>query len=69
MQITALDQMETIVSENKTLFWDGWTVVERLPSEKGRISPQGVFANGKWYVEKRHEPTRTGWEIPNKFAR
>ena len=69
MQIEALDQMEQIVTGNKTLFWDGWTVVERLASEKGRTSSQGVFANGKWYLEKRHEPTRTGWEIPNKFVR
>jgi hypothetical protein len=69
MQIKALEEMEAIVSENKTLFWDGWTVVERTQSEKGRTSPQGAYANGKWYVEKRHEPTQTGWEIPNKFVR
>ena len=32
MQINSLEQMEKIVKENKTLLWDGWTVVNSYPS-------------------------------------
>lgn len=69
MKIQTLEQMESIVSANKNLFWDGWTVIENYFSEKGRTSKQGAFVNGKWSIQKRYVPTTDGWEIPNKFMR
>ena len=68
MQITSLDKMEKIVSGNKSLMWDGWTVVNSYPSEKGRTSPQGAFVDNKWHLQRRFVPSQTGWEIPDKFV-
>ena len=68
MQIKSLEQMEKIVSSNKSLHWDGWTVVNSYPSEKGRTSSQGAFVSGKWHLQRRFVPSQTGWEIPDKFV-
>jgi hypothetical protein len=68
MNIKSLEKMEQIVSKNKALSWNGWTVVERYPSDRGSTSNRGVFAKGKWHLEKMFEPTRDGWEIPNKYV-
>lgn len=67
MYITTLEQMESIVSANKDLHWDGWTVVERIPNKKGMTSKFGAFANGKWYMQKRFEPNEKGWKLPSKY--
>lgn len=68
MIINSLEQMEKVVSKSKSLFWDGWTVVNSFPSEKGRTSPQGAFVNGKWHLQRRFTPSQTGWEIPDKLV-
>jgi hypothetical protein len=68
MQIKSLEQMETIVKSNKALMWDGWTVVNSYPSEKGRTAPQGAFVDGKWHLQRRFVPSKSGWDIPDKFV-
>jgi hypothetical protein len=68
MQIKSLEKMETIVKNNKFLIWDGWTVVNSYPSEKGRTSPQGAFVNNKWHLQRRFTPSQNGWDIPDKFV-
>lgn len=68
MKITSLETMEEVVSKNKSLFWDGWTVVNSYASEKGRTSNQGAFRNGQWHLQKRFVPTTSGWDIPDKFV-
>lgn len=67
MNIKSLEQMETIVKNNKFLTWDGWTVVNNYRSEKGRSSKFGSYINGKWHITKRFEPNRDGWDIPESF--
>jgi hypothetical protein len=67
MIIKTIDEMEKIVSSNKELSWDGWTVVKRYPSDKAKTSKQGVFIKGVWYIEQRFEATTDGWEIPGKI--
>lgn len=69
MVVTTVEQMEEIVSNNKALRWDGWTVVHSYVSDKARTSKFGAFVNGKWSMQKRIEPTQSGWEIPDKFVR
>lgn len=69
MIVTTLEKMESIVSSNKSLSWDGWTVVNMYPSNKGRTSKYGVFRNGTWYMSQRFVPTRDGWSLPDKFMR
>lgn len=68
MQIKTLEKMEAIVSNNKNLFWDGWTVINSYPSERGRTSSQGAFVKGKWHLQRRFTPSQNGWEIPDKFV-
>lgn len=69
MQVTSLEQMEKIVSRNRYLRWDGWTVVNSYPSLNGWSKTNGAFSNGKWYQENRYEPNENGWDIPNKLVR
>lgn len=67
--IKSLEQMEAIVSKNKSLSWDGWTVVSSIHSDKGRTSKFGAFVKGKWYIQKRFAPTGDGWDIPNNLIK
>lgn len=68
MLVKELNKMESIVSKNKQLSWDGWDVVHRYQSDRAWSSTNGVFVNNKWYMEKRYAPSRNGWDIPDKYA-
>jgi hypothetical protein len=68
MLIQSLEEMETIVKNNKTLSWDGWTVVSLKPVDSGIMQKDSVFVDNKWYLQKRFELTETGWEIPTKIV-
>jgi hypothetical protein len=68
MIIKSLEQMEAIVSKNKNLSWDGWSVVNRYRSDKARTSKYGVYINGVWLMSQRFDPTRNGWDIPERFV-
>lgn len=59
--------MDNIVSNNKDLSWDGWTVVSLTPTDSGTMSKDGIRIKGKWFLQKRFELTAIGWEIPNKL--
>ena len=69
MKINSLDVMENIVENNKSLSWDGWTVVESKASPNAYTSVNGAYVNGKWVEQKRFIPSEDGWDVPNKFAR
>ena len=69
MIINSLEKMEQIVENNRSLSWDGWTVLENRYKEHGAISKDGIYLNGKWIIQKRYEATASGWEIPDKFVR
>ena len=69
MLVNTLEKMEQIVSTTSVLSWDGWSVIEMLPSEKGRSSSQGAFRQGKWYLKRTFASSRQGWDIPNKYVR
>lgn len=68
MIVKTLEQMEEIVSNNKSLSWDGWTVVDKYKSEKAKTSKYGIYFKGNWYMSKRFEPSRNGWDIPERFV-
>lgn len=59
--------MEQIVSNNKNLMWDGWTVVSLKPIRDGLTSVNTIRIKGRWYLQKRFEPTSEGWNIPAKI--
>lgn len=67
MKIKTVEQMEKIVSENKSLFWDGWSVINKYKSDKARTSKYGKFINGSWYMTRRFDPTAEGWDIPERL--
>jgi hypothetical protein len=69
MNISSLEQMEQIVSNNKSLGWDGWTVVESKPNPMAWMKVNAAFINDVWYTQNRFVPTEIGWSIPNKFMR
>jgi hypothetical protein len=66
--VVDLEIMEQIVSNNRFLSWDGWTVVETVPSEKAFYSKFGVYKNSKWQMKKEFVPSIKGWEIPDKYV-
>ena len=67
MKIKTVEQMENIVKNNNSLFWDGWSVINKYKSDKARTSKYGKFINGTWYMTKRFEPNIDGWDIPERF--
>jgi hypothetical protein len=69
MNIKSLEKMESIVASNKSLFWDGWDVVNRYQSESARTSKDGVFSKGRWFLQKKFPVTEAGWNIPDKFVK
>lgn len=69
MLIKSLDQMETIVENNRNLHWAGWDVLFLEKNNTAWLKPDGVYKDGKWYTQKKFEITTDGWEIPNKFVR
>jgi hypothetical protein len=60
--------METIVENNKSLEWDGWTVKEITPSSVGWSKPNGLFRNGIWNIQRSYSVKFDGWDIPSKFV-
>jgi hypothetical protein len=68
MKIKELEKMESIVKKNRSLMWDGWTVLNIVKSESARTSKFGKCINGNWYISKRFEPSKDGWDIPDKFV-
>lgn len=69
MNITSLEKMEEIVKNNKTLSWDGWTVVAKKHSPSAWMRPNAVFVHGKWYQADRFEPGILGWKMPHSLVR
>ena len=69
MNVTSLEKMEQIVSNNKFLSWDGWTVLYSRQNDNGYSSKNGVYRDGQWYIQNRFEVTENGWDLPSKFVR
>lgn len=69
MVINSLEQMENIVSKNKSLSWDGWDVVELIQSPTAWSKPNGAFVKGSWYFKNTFTIAKDGWSIPNKYVR
>lgn len=67
MMIASLEQMEKIVSNNKELAWDGWTVVKLKPTDVGSMATNAIRIEGEWFLQTRFELTSTGWNIPNNL--
>jgi hypothetical protein len=68
MNVNSLELMESIVDNNESLSWEGWTVIESNLKKNGMLSADGAFVNGEWIVQKRYEPEADGWTIPNRLV-
>lgn len=69
MNIKSLEKMEEIVRKNRFLRWDGWTVVNAFPNDRGATMPNGIRIDGRWHIQYRYEPNENGWNIPDKLVR
>ena len=67
MLIRSLETMEDIVSKNKSLMWDGWTVVSLKPAIGKTNASNVVKVKNKWYIQQRFEVSENGWNIPDKL--
>lgn len=67
-QIASLEQMENIVSNNRSLSWDGWNVVELTKNPKGMFKANGIQVKGIWYTKKIFVVNQDGWRIPSKYV-
>ena len=68
MLVTSLSKMEDLVKKNRSLRWDGWTVVHFYQSETAWMSQYGSYYRGKWYMNRRFDVTEKGWDIPERYV-
>jgi hypothetical protein len=68
MLIKSLEEMQTIVENNKTLAWDGWNVIQLKASPLADMQINAKFINGKWYETTNIELSEKGWDVPNKLV-
>jgi hypothetical protein len=69
MLIKSLEQMETIVDNNESLSWDGWTVLEAKKSPTAWMEPNAKFIKHEWHTVNRFDITESGWDIPAKLVK
>jgi hypothetical protein len=67
--IKDLEVMEKIVAKSNSLSWEGWNVVELIPSATAMFKTNGAFVNGNWYLKNVYQCGTQGWKIPNKYVR
>jgi hypothetical protein len=60
--------MESVVSSNKELAWDGWNVIKDTKNPNAMFKKNGVFKNGEWFKRDTFPITENGWNIPNKIG-
>lgn len=69
MKIVSLDRMEEIVHKNKSLSWEGWTVLDTNKNPAAWARSNGVFKNNSWHNQVRYELNENGWDLPSKFVK
>ena len=62
------DKAHGLVDEIKSLYWDGWTIVDWKPFKDAFYKKNGMFRDGRWGVAKRYEPGVNGWKVPAKYV-
>jgi hypothetical protein len=67
-QVKSLEKMETIVSNSKSLSWDGWNVVELIKNPGAMFKPNGARVKEAWYIKNTFIVDQDGWRIPSKYT-
>lgn len=62
------DSAHEIVDANKSLFWDGWTIIEWTKGAGAQFAKNGMYRNGMWGFANRYEPSAEGWKVPVKYV-
>lgn len=65
--IRDLDAMESIVSKNKYLKWDGWDILYISPRLSSFMDPKAQLHSNEWHRTYRYSPGRRGYVIPREF--
>jgi hypothetical protein len=67
-QVKSLEKMEIIVSNSKSLSWDGWNVVELIKNPGAVFKTNGARVDGVWYIKNIFIVDQDGWRIPSKYT-
>ena len=69
MKISDLNKMESIVSNNSSLTWDGWNVVYLEKDQDASLKKDAAFINSTWHKKVVFENTDGVWDIPDSILR
>jgi len=63
------EQAHDIVNNNRSLHWDGWSIIEFKKDNSAEYHQKGSRYNGIWGFAKVYSPDREGWKVPKKYVR
>lgn len=64
-----LDEAEAVVSRNRFLSWDGWTITTWRKDERGEYDRRGQRRRGKWGILFRYPVQNDGtYRIPQSYV-
>jgi hypothetical protein len=69
MKISDLQKMESIVSGNPSLTWEGWNVVFLEKDEQASLKKNAAFINSTWHKKVVFENAGGFWDIPDSILR
>jgi hypothetical protein len=69
MKIDSLEKMESIVSGNPSLTWEGWNVVFLEKDEQASLKKNAAFINSTWHKKVVFENAGGVWDIPDSILR
>jgi hypothetical protein len=69
MKISDLHKMESIVSNNSSLTWDGWNVVYLEKDQDASLKKNAAFIDSSWHKKIVFENTGGAWDIPDSILR
>jgi len=61
--------MESIVSSNPSLIWDGWNVVFLEKDQDASLKKNAAFIDSTWHKKVVFENTGGVWDIPDSILR
>jgi hypothetical protein len=69
MKVSDLNKMESIVSGNPYLTWEGWNVVFLERDEHASLKKNAAFIDSTWHKKVVFENTGGVWDIPDSILR
>jgi hypothetical protein len=69
MKISDLNKMESIVSGNPSLTWDGWNVIYLEKDQDASLKKNAAFIDSSWHKKVVFENTGGVWDIPDAILR